>query len=806
MPWSRCILGAAGGYLLLALALFPGLWWGEILHPGAVLSTQPPFAGHTTTRKTSALHAAAGDVWRYNIPVQYWQYQAGQQGRVPVWSNALYGGFPVLADGESCLFYPLHGVYYLLHPDVVRGPLAIFRLWMSALATYTLLRHLSISCTGAFLAGGVWMLGAFNIRWLLWTVANASLFLPLLLWTLEYFFSRPSLRRWALLALAATFLQLSGHPEAQFLVGLLAGVYALTRAADWGWRGAPPRLAAALLAMLVGLAGAACALWPFALQLARSADWHERLHHRETLPPSVFILLISPDHYGRPLAGNSYIGPINYVEVAGYFGVFPLCLALALLPTRLARTSSSIPSIKNTTPTTPQERDRRFILRLGKTCFWLGLLGALGGPCVEVILGNLPLFHQADPRRLLLSLQWGGALLAGLAWTLWAEDPTSSIGRRLGLRVIVLLTLFLCLLTLYFALDHAVKLPTRRWSSARVWHDGSFRALLGIFGAFGLLGCAGWLHFGPGRWQGGARWLLLGLVMADLYWVAAGFNPTCPAKLAHPPVTPLLRQLIERADSGRMVGTDYLLSPNLGLVYGWRDSRGYDMPMPARLVALQRRLQLPLGVTAIAANRIFPILDAELAAFWDRVGTRVLFTDVQAPALRVAGSNSRWPLLAKQGGGFLYENPRAYPRAWLAETFGEVHENRALDYLLDPNADLRIYSVVEGLPNTRQPALKTPAQGMVTMERDEDETVEISCDTPTGGLLVLGDRMDDGWRVTVDGVPSLPVTANYFFRGVVVPPGQHLVKWTYVCPGLSQGLITSAVTWLLLGLLLLRKE
>ena len=47
------------------------------------------------------------------------------------------------------------------------------------------------------------------------------------------------------------------------------------------------------------------------------------------------------------------------------------------------------------------------------------------------------------------------------------------------------------------------------------------------------------------------------------------------------------------------------------------------------------------------------------------------------------------------------------------------------------------------------------------------------------GLVVVGDRFDAGWQVTVDGQPAPLLSVNYLVRGVVVPEGHHAITMHY---------------------------
>jgi uncharacterized membrane protein YfhO len=78
-------------------------------------------------------------------------------------------------------------------------------------------------------------------------------------------------------------------------------------------------------------------------------------------------------------------------------------------------------------------------------------------------------------------------------------------------------------------------------------------------------------------------------------------------------------------------------------------------------------------------------------------------------------------------------------------------------------------------------------------------TVTLSVDAGQPGYLVLSDTYYPGWRATVDGQPEAIWRANYAFRAVYVPAGQHTVQFVFDPAIWKAGLAVSGVT--LLGLI-----
>ena len=49
----------------------------------------------------------------------------------------------------------------------------------------------------------------------------------------------------------------------------------------------------------------------------------------------------------------------------------------------------------------------------------------------------------------------------------------------------------------------------------------------------------------------------------------------------------------------------------------------------------------------------------------------------------------------------------------------------------------------------------------------------------TGALLASTERYAAGWRAFVDGAAQPVQKVNLYFRGLVLPPGEHMVVWEY---------------------------
>ena len=82
------------------------------------------------------------------------------------------------------------------------------------------------------------------------------------------------------------------------------------------------------------------------------------------------------------------------------------------------------------------------------------------------------------------------------------------------------------------------------------------------------------------------------------------------------------------------------------------------------------------------------------------------------------------------------------------------------------------------------PAAATNADsGSVDYQSYASTHIVLSAKTTTPSVLLLNDKFDPYWRVTVDGKPADLLRCNYIMRGVYLPaPGQHTVDFSFSLP------------------------
>jgi hypothetical protein len=144
----------------------------------------------------------------------------------------------------------------------------------------------------------------------------------------------------------------------------------------------------------------------------------------------------------------------------------------------------------------------------------------------------------------------------------------------------------------------------------------------------------------------------------------------------------------------------------------------------------------------------------------------------------------------------LHELENAVPRVRLFTSYQVADDRAASDAILEPTFDPGSKLFVHETPDFSSD--ERPVVGSVDIVRDEINEVDLSARTDRSALLLLNDTYDTGWHAEVDGLPARAVRANYAFRAVEVPAGEHTIRWTYRQRGYGAARAISSVATLAL--------
>ncbi|HSJ10219.1 MAG TPA: 6-pyruvoyl-tetrahydropterin synthase-related protein, partial [Longimicrobiales bacterium] len=151
--------------------------------------------------------------------------------------------------------------------------------------------------------------------------------------------------------------------------------------------------------------------------------------------------------------------------------------------------------------------------------------------------------------------------------------------------------------------------------------------------------------------------------------------------------------------------------------------------------------------------------------------------------LRLVGFRMR---LHHQGGGWVYENLDARPRAYLASDIVAMADTMgALEVLRDSTFDVATRAVVYSPEPLALPA--TPHEGSVDIIEHTPDRVVLRAQSNRPALLVLADNWHKDWTATVNGADVPILRTNHTFRGVMVNTGASDVVFEFRPRALQTG-------------------
>jgi len=276
-----------------------------------------------------------GDMARIYLPAHTALTDALASGRFPWWTNGMGAGYPLLAEGEVAALYPPSWLA-AMSSSVVRplSVLIVAHYLLGGWGFYLFARRLGASRCGAYFGALVTSLGGYGVAHLSHaSVVSTAAWLPWLLYlTQTLMIERADSSRRLLLALglslAAGLHLLAGHVQTALLGLILVGCYGLYLI--WPPQ-RPERVWSRFVLWIAALSAGALIAAPQLLVSAELGLLSERAGGLSgdyftsySFHPYLLATFVSPFALGNPY-------PEGSVEVMGYMGLMPLCLALIAL-------------------------------------------------------------------------------------------------------------------------------------------------------------------------------------------------------------------------------------------------------------------------------------------------------------------------------------------------------------------------------------------------------------------------------------------------------------------------------------------
>jgi hypothetical protein len=764
----------------------------------------------------------------------WWNYawESLRAGYLPLWNSQLGMGAPLVGNYQSALFYPPVWLNFSLAaagglPFMAWGQALLVALHLSwaGLGMVFLARRLGLGVLAQTISGLAFGLSGYLVsRAGFLSITFAVAWLP---WIL---FCTISLNSWRLrgflgLVLCLSMQLLSGHAQTTWYTWLLvilwsgywAGYDAYSRTggkigpliARVG--GAWSRLALAII-LATGLA--AIQLLPTLeylgqSQRAISVDYEQALTY--SFWPWRILSLLAPGLFGNPANGD-YWGYGNYWEDALYVGLLPLLLAIGAIWkfwTDKFRKSHPIEFSNNLSREGDWSKD---VNRQPAAVLFLSLLLpislalALGKntPLYPWLYQHVPTFalFQA-PARYLIWAEFALALLAGLGAENWHRPQKRALyWTRLATAGALAITLGAGLA--WVMMGRTQFLPAVALTFIRA------TALAGLWGlGAGVLSLTAPPHENQGASSKegskyrlpGWRWMVVLFVTVDLLYAGWGLNPGADLNL-YRDVSASATQIqdmvgghrlyISQADEqtlkfdrffrfdtfsppGRWGNLNTSMLPDSTSFYSISSANNFDPLIPGRYA---RWMQALSGLASKDREDLLDLMDVSLEEHTNSTHPPQASFDVRISS----------PARA-----------RFVPCAQFVQD-----PEQALRQMFSGNLDINRQVVLESHATSGNTQCNLEANAALQMTGASPNRLSLRISAVSSGWLVLSDVWYPGWQAWVDGKLVPILRADYLFRAVQIPAGEHAITFAYRPLSFRMGLGISLIAWIIAAGLLVK--
>jgi len=697
-----------------------------------------------------------------------------KEGIWPLWIPHALSGTPLLANFQSGLFYPLNLLFLIFSNVNAWSIYIIFQPILASLFCYLFLKNLKLSNFASLIGSFIFAFSGFMIVWLEYGIlGHSGLWLPLILLVINKLFEKPSFNWIVIGALAVSLSVLAGSAQISFLVFLVSLFYVIYKIIFYQKKDKIKIILYVFSFVLLGLSLSAVQLlpgfelWRFSI---RQNDPTTIAFNFGLNPLKNLFLFLTPDFYGNPTTGNfwgwgAYNESACYVSVAGF-----LLAIIAFFNYRKDRT-----------------------LNFFKILLVFSLLMAYKNPISSYLFGqHLPLLASSSAGRFFFLTDFSLAILAAFGLEFfWIKRRKLS---SLFILIIVFIP-FLILLAVVF-LRPELWLGKDLMSNLIVAKKNLILPAIIFFSSLILL-IALCLKTSSVFKKLIFTFLFL-LIVFDLFRFGFKYTPFTDKNYLYPR-TELTNFLKTQKGFYRFVG---LIPQSMFIPYNLSSPEGYDALMTKRYSEFANQIDEE-KFSQVSTGSRWVIVHRYESSLLNLLGVKYLLSFNSDPVGDWNHQYSKYPkekyqLIFQHGKSQVYERKNVLPRAFIVHDFKVLTDEKILETLMNKDFDPLKTLLLEEQPQDLPKEKLGKDEVVINEDSYFDNQVLIKTNSFSDGFLFLSDTYYPGWKAFIDGQETKIYRANYNFRAVIVPTGEHQVVFKYEPQSFKIGVYLSGGTLLLI--------
>jgi hypothetical protein len=692
-------------------------------------------------------------------------------GHFPLWNPWLGMGAPLIANYQSAIFYPPNWILPIIGPAWGQGLLVMLHVIWTGIGMLLLVRQLGLSRLSQAIAALSFSLSGYviaragflsinaTVAWLPWIILVADR--VIVIQNMPGSFRR-LIKPTLLLSLVLCLQWLAGHAQTAWYSLILLIVWIIWRGFSLRrWIGLRQGLIILGIAMLVAFLLSAIQLLPtveYLVHSHRATEVDQELALVYSFWPWRLLGLLMPNLFGSPATGD-YWGYANYWEDAIYIGILPLVLAIFACIRGIKRSKYSA----------------LILLLIGISITSMLLALGKNTPIFTFLYEHVPTFDLFQaPARWTILMIFSLSLLAAIGAELWQERELLSLfWVRLG-------TVGAGAAGIIALLGERVLSDLRE----------SFSPAIAFAGLWLMIsGAIAWRR----RIKPAKCWPLIiaSFIAMDLLWSTKGLNPTISLDLFKGK-----SRLVDQVSYDHRIYMPVNVEETLKFEWThrfdtfypdveWRLVRDFGLPNTTMLD------QIP------SANNFDPILPDRYVDWIGAVGTASVEKSTQLLEMMDVGWVAR---LGNEENYQILYSPLPNPNrlTLVGKTIWVNRGESALHAVLNSDFKHTEQVVLEGIPANE--GITNPLNSTFEiLDEFNPNRIQVKVNASEGGWLVLSDTWFPGWQAKIDGERVDLYKANYLFKAVYMPIGEHTVEFIYRPLSFILGGTLSLFSWLFLG-------
>lgn len=738
------------GIIFFLWILFAFPYWGKGLVPFPSTYLVSFFAPWSATYGMPIKNNAMPDVITQIYPWKRVTMDAWKQGELPLWNPNSFSGTNHVGNYQSAIFSPMNLLFFVLPEVHAWSVMVLLQPLIAGIGMYLFLRALSISRGSRVISSVSYMFCGFMTVWMAYgTLSFAVAYLPIVLYGIYRFIidNQKIAGVWIATGICASFV--SGH----FQMSVYVLLYAVGFSCYLAWK--EKRVSSGLWALVCiafGIGLAAPQIIP-SFSAYSQAVRSSLFIKGEVIPWQYIVTLFSPDFYGNPVTRNDWFG--HYAEWASFVGVAPLLLAVLAMTARI----------------------KKYPVSYFVCMFFVSLLLAFQTPLVDLLFAlQIPVLSTSSASRIIVLMSFSLAVLSSyggdVLYSMWEKQNR----KKIFLWLTGVFTVLVCIWGILLFLRPLP--PDKLYVATR---NTYLPTLILIFTA--VISGLGLVVHKKVRILLFAALIMLTCV--DMYRFASKWMPFDPVNLVYPQLPVITKlQSLTWADHTRIYAN---MGNELGSSFGLQLIEGYDAVYQYRYGKLISSVTKGDIRTVDRSVVVFDKHGVYSEPMLELLGVRYYAhkkSDGRLPWAYPFWEYPQYDRIWQDDNFEIFENSQSLPRAFLASGYVTARDDEGiLRALYSEKIDRRTTLVLEQKPEFDPMA----GHGVATISSYRPTEVVIHVDTTVPKLLFLSDTYESGWKATIDGKRTNILRADFDFRAVAVPKGNHVIVMRYMPKGIVIG-------------------